>query len=238
MGKVRGMLFSISLVSAVAAPAAAQEAENNWSFTLSNAFVSRYLWRGFLVNDSPAIQPTVGFGYKGFTVTSWSSIHQQINGWGQNWVEHDLTVNYTHSLGKAAVSAGYIFYAFPGLANGASNRSHEFYGGLSLDTILQPSFTYYRDVDQGDGNYFYFSTKHSQKVTNGVVFNIGLGAGLNNGQWIDQTTISNFDINASIDIPWGKVVFSPFFTEMIGHRTLFGHHNAFGVTMSVASLKF
>ncbi len=238
MSKLLTVILSAALMVVLAAPVSAQDAEGDWTFSLSNAFVNRYLWRGFLVNDSPAIQPTVGFGYKGFSVSSWSSIHQKINGWGQNWVEHDLTVDYTHSFNKVGVSVGYIFYAWPGLPTGASNRSHEFYGGVSLDTILQPSFTYYRDVDQGDGNYFYLSTGHSQKLGKGLILNLGLGAGLNNRQWIDNTTISNFDINASVDIPWGKVVFSPFFTQMIGHRTLFGHHNAFGVTMNVASLNF
>jgi hypothetical protein len=51
--------------------------------------------------------------------------------------------------------------------------------------------------------------------------------------WISNTTVSNLDIGVSVDIPWGKVVFSPFFTEMVGHRTLFGKHHMFGVNLGI-----
>ncbi len=52
-------------------------------------------------------------------------------------------------------------------------------------------------------------------------------------QWQPNTTISNFDVGLSEDIPWGKVVLSPFFTQMIGHRTIFGHHSMFVVNMNL-----
>ncbi len=239
MKRVTLAILAVALLAATV-PAFAQD-EGDFSFSLDNTFVNRYLWRGFLVNDSPAIQPAVGFGYKGFSVSSWSSIQQhrvdQGTDWGQNWIEHDLTLDYTHDVGPVSLSGGYIWYHFPGLNDDAQN-THEFYGGISVDTLLNPSFTFYRDVDDGDGNYLYFSVGHSQDLGKGVVLNLGTGVGLNNKEFIDTTTISNWDINVSADIPWGKVVFSPFFTQMIGNETLFGKHNMFGVNMSVVSLSF
>jgi hypothetical protein len=127
-------------------------------------------------------------------------------------------------------------YAFPDFNPGEGHRSHEVYAGVSYDTFLSPSFTFYRDVDQGDGNYFYLSGGHSWELGKGVAFNAGAGVGLNNGMWMDNTTISNFDLMTSVDIPAGKVVFSPFFQQSIGHNTLFGNNNIFGVNMTVVSV--
>jgi len=217
------------------APAIAQSPESPWSFSLDTTFVSQYLWRGFVVNSSPALQPNISLGYGGFSVSSWSNVANSIEGWGQNWMEHDLTLDYSHSFGKVGVSGGYIWYLFPGIKENPGRDSHEFYLGTSVDTLLSPSFTYYRDFDEGDGDYFYGSIGHSVDLVKGATLNLGSGAGLNHKQWIDITTVSNWDINVSVDIPWGKVTFSPFFTQMIGNETLFGKHNMFGVNMSVIS---
>ena len=215
----------------------ARASGGDWHFELSTTFASQYLWRGFVLNDTPVLQPAVSFGYKGLSITSWSNFaHRGPN--GQNWTEHDLSVDYAHHVGKLGLSAGYILYWFPDLTSAQGNRSQEFYAGVAFDAPLNPSFTFYRDVDQGDGNYFYLSGRRSWTLGKGVALNSSLGLGLNNGQWIDNTTISNFDVSISIDIPAGKVTFSPFFTQMIGHRTLFGTHNAFGVNLSVLDLSF
>jgi uncharacterized protein (TIGR02001 family) len=227
------LIAALAVVGAM--PAAAQD-EGDFSFTLDTTFVSKYLWRGFVLNDSPSMQPAVGFGYKGLSVSSWSNF-SHVTPRGQKWTEHDLTVDYSHSFDKLGVSVGYIWYAFPDVPSGMGNRSHELYAGVSYDTILQPSFTYYRDVDQGDGNYFYLGIGHSQDLGKGVALNLNTGLGVNNGMWIDVTTVSNWDLTASVDIPWGsKVVFSPFFTQMIGQKDLFGNHNMFGVNLSVIDL--
>jgi len=235
--------LSAGLAALLATPAAAEE-DGDFSFSLDTTFVNRYLWRGFKINDSPALQPNVSFGYKGLSVSSWSSIQQnrvdQGVDWGQNWIEHDLTVDYSRGFDNGVgVSVGYIWYAYPGTQHvSPAADTHEFYAGISYDTILSPSFTFYQDVDQGDGSYYYFSIGHSQHLGKGLLLNLGTGVGLNNRQYIDVTTVSDWDINVSVDIPWGKVVFSPFFTEMIGNRGLFGKNNAWGCNISVLSLTF
>ncbi len=219
----------------VAAPVNAQDMESPLSFSLDTTFASQYLWRGFVPNSTPALQPNISLGIGEFSISSWSSINQQIEGWGQNWIEHDLTLDYSHSFGKVGVSGGYIWYLFPGIKENPGRDSHEFYVGASVDTLLAPSFTYYRDFDEGDGDYLYASIGHSEDLGDGVTLNLGTGVGLNHHQWIDITTVSDWDINVSVDIPWGKVTFSPFFTQMIGNETIFGKHNMFGVNMSVLS---
>ena len=223
------------LAMMTALPAAAQ-AESPWSFSFDTTFTSQYLWRGFVLNDTPSLQPNISVGYKGFSVSSWSNF-AHTGPYGQNWTEHDLTVDYSHSFNKLGLSAGYIWYTFPDYKANEGRYTHEFYVGASYDTLLSPSFTYYRDVDQGDGNYFYGSIGHSVDMGKGVALNLGTGVGINNKQWIDRTVVSNWDINVSVDIPiGGKVTLSPFFTEMVGAKPEFGNHNMFGVAMSLISL--
>ncbi len=237
MKKIYMLLVTVALLTVTVVPVSAQD-EGDFSFGWDATFVNQYLWRGFVLNDSPSMQHNLSFGYKGFSISSWSNFsHQSMVDRGQKWTEHDMTADYTHSFGKVGVSVGYIWYEFPDLRPGESHRSHEVYAGVSYDDgLINPSFTYYRDVDQGDGNYFYLSGGHSWSLGKGVALNAGAGIGLNNGMWLDNTTISNFDLMASVDIPAGKVVFSPFFQQSIGHNTLFGNNNIFGVNMTVLSV--
>ena len=241
MKKLSMLLVATAILAVSVVPASAQDEENDFSFGWDVTFVNQYLWRGFVLNDSPSMQHNFAFGYKGLSVGSWSNFSHRsgFDDRGQLWTEHDLTVDYSHSFNKVGVSVGYIMYSFPQFNPGEGHRTHEVYAGVSYDDgLINPSFTFYRDVDQGDGNYFYLSGGHSWELGRGVIFNAGAGVGLNNKQWIDITTISNADITASVDIPAGKVVFSPFFQQSFGHNELFGNNNIFGVNMTVLSLGF
>jgi uncharacterized protein (TIGR02001 family) len=207
--------------------------ESPVSVSIDVGFVNQYLWRGFVLNPTPSVQPGISVGYKDFTISSWSNVsHTGPN--GQNWTEHDLTLDYTKGFGKNSVSVGYINYAFPDLEDEAQ-FTHELYFGYAYDTILSPSITVYRDVDDGDGWYYYASIGHSVPLPKGLSLNPSLGLGVNQHQWISQTAVSNFDVGASLDIPVGHVTFSPFFTRMIGNTTLFGSHNMWGMSMSIAN---
>jgi hypothetical protein len=45
----------------------------NCSADLSVDIVSRYVWRGINLSESPAIQPNLAFSYKGLSIGSWAS---------------------------------------------------------------------------------------------------------------------------------------------------------------------
>jgi hypothetical protein len=47
--------------------------ENKLSADLSVDFVSRYVWRGINLSESPSIQPNLAFTYKGLSLGSWAS---------------------------------------------------------------------------------------------------------------------------------------------------------------------
>jgi hypothetical protein len=208
------------LAAAFPALAQGQDKESPWTFKFGSAFVNQYLWRGFVLNDSPSLQPAATIGYKGLSLASWSSFGYR-SPTGQNWTEHDLIVDYTHTFDKLSVSGGYIWYSFPAVTENPLRYSHEFYGGVAYNTWLKPSFKYYRDVDQGDGNYFYFSGSHAQPLGKGVVLNGLVGVGLNDGMWISNTTVSNFDMARRYPVGKGRVL--AILHQMVGHR-IFGHH--------------
>jgi len=226
-------VLAAAVVMAVLGSGGLQAQESPVSVSLDVGFVNQYLWRGFVLNDTPSMQPGLSVGFKDFTVSSWSNL-SHTGPYGQAWTEHDFAIDYTKGFGNNSVSVGYINYAFPDLEDGDRYTS-EFYFGYAYDTILSPSFTLYRDVDDGDGWYYYLSLGHSVALPKGMALNPSVGLGVNQHQWITQTAVSNLDLGVSLDIPMGHVTFSPFFTRMIGNTSLFGSHNMYGVAMSISN---
>ena len=109
---------------------------------------------------------------------------------GNHWTEHDLTLDYGFALNdKVSVNVGYINYAFPNFREG--RYSNEIYGAISVDTILQPSFGVYGDMHNGDGMYYNFGVGHSVDAGSGVALNLSASIGLNQGQWIEKTAVSD-----------------------------------------------
>lgn len=234
MQPFRNTFLAVGLLAAMGAGQLKAQAESPVSVSVDIGFVNQYLWRGFVLNDTPSMQPGITVGYKNFSISSWSNLsHTGPN--GEAWTEHDFTLDYTKEFGKLSASVGYINYVFPNIAPGDGRHTNEVYFGAAYDTILSPSITVYRDIDDGKGWYYYASIGHSVGLVKGMSLNPSLGFGLNQHLFQTQTSISNFDVGVSLDVPTGKVTFSPFFTRSIGHSTLFGSHNMYGVTLSVSN---
>lgn len=49
------------------------EVESEDGFLIGADFVSRYVWRGMDIGNSPAVQPTIGFSWKGLEFGAWGS---------------------------------------------------------------------------------------------------------------------------------------------------------------------
>lgn len=195
---------------------------------------NQYLWRGFVLNDAPSSQPGVTVEFTNFSISSWSNFSQTGPN-GQQWTEHDLMLDYTQPVGSFSLSIGYINYLFPNIESGEGRRTNEVYFGLAHDNFLSPSVTVYRDFDDGEGWYYYLSLGHAFKLPKGLALNPSVGVGVNHHLFIEQTVMSNLDLGLSIDIPLGGVALSPFFTRMIGNRSIFGSHNIYGVTMLLSN---
>lgn len=125
------------------------------------AFLSQYIWRGYeLSKDSVVIQPAVTVGYKGFTVNVWGNLdtdmYSGVHQGNSKWNETDFTVGYDHQLGPVAAGLGFIYYALDGMPD-----SKEVYLSLSLETLLSPTVTFYREVSKLQGWYINLEISHS-----------------------------------------------------------------------------
>ena len=250
--------------------------EHHNGFTVEMGFANQRLWRGFVENGTPALQPKLGFHYNGLAVYSFSNI-AHTGPHGQNWTEHELEVEYEKSFGKFTAVGGYIHYSYPDITSAAaasSSISHvsdhaafpasyvkssvgsylvvadphggatetvhhatprytqEVFVGLSHRSWLNPSFRVYRDFDQRDGTYYYLSMGHPFAIRRNVIVRPTLGLGVNQHLIIANTAVSNLDLGVAVDFQVSRhLILSPFFMRMIGHRTLFGSHNLFGVRL-------
>lgn len=171
---------------------------------------SKYLWRGFVLADAVSMQPTywVKFG-SSLTVSSWMNVaREQLEG---PLTEHDLTVDYTKSLGpKFSVSAGWINYVFPGLDEGSV--TNEIYGGLSHASYFNPAVKVYVDFHEGKGTYFNFSASHTYAFgSQGFAATPSFGLGYNDKQWIDEATWSdaNFGVKLTVPTPIKRLFITP-----------------------------
>ena len=161
---------------------------------VSADFYSKYVWRGMLLNDDYAFQPgvstTLGSDFGDFTFGVWGSMDMtEFSGQQGQFTEVDYYIDYTVALTDTiSGSFGYIYYDFPETEDkyaGLGNTS-EVYLGVSFDTILSPSVTWYMDVDNYDGaSYVAMSVGHTFEeafaLTDDMPVDIELGAGLGYG---------------------------------------------------------
>ena len=91
MKKVKKLFVLTALLLIGAATVEAQENENNVETTLAADIVNQYIWRGQDLGNV-SLQPTLGVGYKGLSLTAWGSVGLTDP---QDTKEFDLTLGYT-----------------------------------------------------------------------------------------------------------------------------------------------
>lgn len=68
------------------------QGEKGVSFEVGGDFVSSYVWRGFYQGALACVQPTLGIGYRGFSLTAWGST--SLADVAEGHKEIDLTLAY------------------------------------------------------------------------------------------------------------------------------------------------
>ena len=126
------VLFAFGLIAGATAYAQEIETEKKVETTIKADFVNQYIWRG-LDLGSVAVQPTLGVGYKGLSLTAWGSYGLTNS---DDVKEFDLTLAYT--LGKFNV--GIIDYWF---SVGLDPDARYFkYGAHSTNHIFEANIGY------------------------------------------------------------------------------------------------
>jgi len=131
-------------------------------FEITADYNGKYIWRGQNLDDDPAFQPGISATFKGFTAGIWGSMETtDIFGNSGEFTEVDYYVDYSADVPGVeglGFSVGAIYYDFP---NTTLLSTTEVYWGLSLDTFLSPSVTFYYDIDEAEGLYISAGIGHT-----------------------------------------------------------------------------
>ena len=237
--------LALAALTAFAGPAAAR-AEVEASGSAEVGVFSNYVWRGQRLSEAAAIQPSVTFGLGAFSANLWANYDVDT----KEANETDLTLSYSTSFDKAGIELGYIYYALDGVAD-----TQEFYVGLGLDVLLEPSLTLYYDIGEGNGAFLVAAVGHAFELGKGIGLGLGASIGFNvenkiMGNGTDGTAFSGFyngEFSASLSVPVTKdVSIEPMvaYSYAIGDNakaaisaaSTDGNHNVFwgGVTLAAS----
>ena len=175
--------------------ATASEEKPTGDFTV--AAMSQYLWRGYeLSRNSIVVQPSATIGYKGFSANVWGNLDTRpyFAGTGDTnypsaWNETDLTLSYTKNLGLFNLGAGYIYYALGSLNKDAPDRAdaQEIFATVSLNTILSPTLTAYKEIDHYRNWYFLLGVSHAFEFNKMVSLKLAASASYLLSTYADAT---------------------------------------------------
>jgi hypothetical protein len=165
---------------------------------------SKYIWRGYNLEDNMVIQPSLTIGYKGFAANLWGNLNvdqDNLNNNSFNWYETDFTLSYDGAYEKLGYSIGYIYYDVDGNGGADDNTTQEISVGLSYDILLSPSITVYKDIDNFSGYYVNLGIGHSIPLTDKYALDLGASAGYYNVDATDYSALHDGLLSASITIP-------------------------------------
>ena len=176
-----------------AAPAATPEEKPTGDFTVTA--MSQYFWRGYeLSRNSVVIQPSMTIGYKGFSANFWGNLDTKPysagdTSYSNTWNETDLTLSYTKTLGLFNVGGGYIYYALGSMNKDAPKRanSQELFATVSLNTLLSPTLTVYKEIDRYKQWYFLLGVSHAIELNPVVSLKLGATASYLLSTYADAT---------------------------------------------------
>jgi len=186
------------------------------------AFMTKYIWRGQLLDDEPVMQFDTNISKWGFTLDMWGNYslnNDKDKNFGkyEELTELDYTASYGFNVGEMAdklgvgtpdiidplgISGGYIFYTFPNLDfKEKGSYTHEVFAGVSYDIFLQPFFRWYWDVEAARGSYLQFGGSHTFDLGNGITSTLGTSFGYNHQQWTDKVGWSDMLLSANVSVP-------------------------------------
>jgi len=200
---VTHVMTIIALMGSQGAALLAEDGAANRTIStrLDAAYVSRYVWRGIPQTSSGAVQPSLTFAHSGgLSYNFWASYDLDKS----DFTEHDHTLNYSWSAGRATMNAGYIYYAFP---NTSYLSTSEVYASACFGGALSPTISVNCDIDEAEGFYAGLSASHAWPIAIARARTpLSLSAKLSfssasyNKYWFgkDESTISDLYVSAAI----------------------------------------
>ncbi len=200
-GKKTTLVLAVAVLFICCGSASAKAEKETLGFEISADYFGKYIWRGQNLVDDGVFQPAFSVSYGSLTGAIWGSIEStNINNNSGEITEVDYSLDYSGSfpgLEGVGYSIGVINYVFP---NTTLDDTTEIYAGLSLDWLLSPTVTFYRDVDDAEGTYISFGLSHSiQEI----------------GELAADTPVG-LDIGASLG--WGNGAYNKFYWGINGSK--------------------
>lgn len=211
------------------APASAEEIkaepapaeERIWGVSTAVGIFSEYMFRGKNVYEGTSIQPSITpyvlVGENGtLSANFWLQVPGESAEPPERFNELDYTLSYDHDFDFMTLSAGHIFYTFPG-DGGRITDTREYFLSASVPMVLNPSVTFYNDYDEAKYQYYTLTLRDEVEVpfvgegaslTPYVTF--GFATNANDGPiFYFDNGLEHIDVGASTNLPWGDVVFTP-----------------------------
>ena len=217
--------YSVVLAEDEVKPAAADASKPTAAVDLG--VFSQYIWRGLeLSHNSVVIQPSVTLGYEGFSFNVWGNMDTDLKTRNSNastsrYTETDLTLSYAKTLGPVKLTGGYIYYALGGTPpagssdiNASSLDSQEVFVSATLDTILSPTLSVYREIAHSPAWYVNLGISHSQPIVDKITLDLAASAGYYYSDTTNMVEVNDPEskyrelhnglISAGFTIPFGE----------------------------------
>lgn len=216
------------------------------SLTIQSDLVSSYVWRG-MYQTGASIQPSIGVGYKGFSLTAWGSTDfdgtSSTDGFASK--EVDLTIAYAFQNGPTISITDY-WWAGQGAKryfHYGTGTAHYFEAGISYTLPLEKtplSVGWYTMVAGADKN-----AKGNQNYSTYVEFNypfaiksIDLNATLGLSPFkshllygCDSFAITNIAVKGTYTIKASKQLSIPIYSQLIFNPRASDAHIVFGISL-------
>jgi hypothetical protein len=197
---ISAVVLSALILFATAFPAPAEEKKPTGDLTVSA--LSQYVWRGYeLSRNSVVIQPSMTIGYNGFSANLWGNLDTKPyspvdRSYTGTWNETDFTLSYAKTLGLFNIGGGYAYYSLASMNKDAADRndSQELSATVSLNTLLSPALTVYKEIDHYRNWYFQLGISHVVEFNKMISLKLAATAGYLLST--DADTYPKFDGNA------------------------------------------
>jgi hypothetical protein len=205
--------FSVALADDDAKPAAAEASKPTAAVDIG--IFSQYIWRGLeMSHNSVVIEPSVTLGYEGFSFNVWGNMDtdRKIRGLDTSeakYTETDYTISYARTIGMVKLTGGYIYYAMDAIQD-----SQEVFASATLNTILSPTLSIYREIAHVPAWYFNLGISHSQPIVDKITLDLAASAGYYYSDDSDFSEINNPEtqyrtfhnglLSAGLTIPFGE----------------------------------
>ena len=177
-----------------------------WGFDVGLDYASRYLFRGVSqLGDQAVLVPHARFGLGRLAVYYWGYYGNIPDFPGHKYREADFGLDYTLTFGEhVALTVGAVTYQY----NGPAERdiifldTYEFYAVVTIDTVLTPTISFYRDVDAVDGGYLSAGISHTFEFGSRVRLILSGSAGFDFGYNNKEVGDGTFnDVLLGADLP-------------------------------------